>query len=366
MKNFETTLRSMSAGDSAAEWQKPEVVDGMSRLDELAAQGVLFRENIDELATELAEYRTGKKGASHNDELAARDHMLETSNLVHLPWSRELVRYPEQSDHLLLRTARNRNLLTLEEQEALYRDVRPAVFGLSVGSNIVDSLTQAGMGEAYLLADYDRLAPTNLNRIRANMADVGLRKTVIAGRKMAMIDPYIDQLHLNSGYVEAETDEVLREWRPTIIFDEVDNFSVKAMLRRVARELKAPLVMVGDIGDNAIVDVERYDIDENQQPFNGKVPEDIYERLLRNEQLDDMERVEVLLAINGIENISDRLVMSVGDESLSGSVPQLGSTAARGASLAERITRSIALKKDELPSGTYVDNPNSVLGVKPL
>ncbi len=362
--DISTVLRQMSLQDDD-EWRAREI-QSVVQLEDLHNRGVVFRDGLAQIAEELAEYEAGKEAPTSAMREEGEHQLLESSRLMYLPWRNTVVRYPGSDDHFKLRTARNRSLVTSDEQRKLYEDVRPAVFGLSVGSNIVDSLSQAGIGSAYLLADYDRLAPTNLNRIRAAMADIGLRKTTIAGRKLTELDPSIEQTHLTKGYEVGVTDQALREWQPSIIFDEVDDLAIKAMLRRIAAESRVPLVMVGDVGDNAVVDVERYDLNDNQRPFNGKVSADIYERLLRNEELTADDRLTAIVGINGLENISERLIMSVGDPLLSGTVPQLGSTATRGAALAERITRSIALRPTELQSGTYIDNPNTTLSITPL
>lgn len=317
---------------------------------------------IDAIVEDLVEQRVGRTEIapglriSLEDEL--RSHVRATSNWVTFPWLNRVVRYPAKPDHQSLRTWRNRDLVTADEQSRLL-GIRVAVFGLSVGSNIVDQLSHSGIGGSFLIADKDRVSPSNLNRIRASMTDVGLKKTTVAGRKLAQTDPYIEQVHLPDGYVPRVTDSLLEEYRPDLIFDEVDNLAIKAMIRRVAMRLRIPVIMVGDIGDRSVVDVERYDIDENPTPFNGQIPKASYEQLLRDEIRDPREILQLLVALNGPENISERLFASATNPELGG-LPQLGATATAGAALADRIVRAIVLDR-ALASDRYVCNPDATL-----
>lgn len=318
-------------------------------------------ETLDDLVEERLEQRFGRQSVSEEERATARDtislEMSETSNWVYFPWDDRVVRYPSQADHLSIRTWRNKNLVTEEEQQKLAL-AKVAIFGLSVGSNVAAQLAQSGIGGEFLLADADRISPSNLNRMRASMADVGIKKTVFVGRKMAEVDPYIKQTHLGDGYKGIATDEVLEQWSPDIIFDEVDNLSVKAMIRQTAQRLKVPVMMVGDIGERSIIDIERYD-QPGTTPFNGKLTAETYQRLLADNVKDPAEIMQLLVQLNGMENISERLFASATNPELGG-LPQLGSTASAGAAMAERASRAILLG-EELPSGTYIHNPDTTL-----
>lgn len=271
---------------------------------------------------------------------------------VHYPWSDALVRFAEPDVHFDLRTYRNRNLIGKDEQGELRRR-RIAVFGLSVGSNVVDKTVQAGIGDEYLLFDHDRLSPTNLNRIHATMAQVGLLKTTIAGRKMAELDPYVVQRHFTGGY-DGDTDAILRRQPPDLIVEEVDNLEVKARIRSLAKELRVPVVMAGDVGDRSTIDIERHD-DEDVMPFNGKLSSEEAEALSSG-TLPQEHQLNVLIKMLGRENISQVLLDSVllkGKE-LAGT-PQLGTTAAIGGALASVAIREIFLKRTVKSSSNLVD-----------
>lgn len=276
---------------------------------------------------------------------------------VFFPWSRNLVRYPDVEDHRSLRTFRNRDLITAPEQQTLYR-ARIAVFGLSVGSNIVEQLIQLGIGGAYLIADYDRVRPSNLNRIRATMHHVGTTKLDLLACKMSEIDPFIEQVHLPEGYTPDSTTE-LEHFHPTLLIEEVDDLVTKARLRQWARDSHTALITVGDIGERSVIDVERHDLGP-VRPFNGRVKQEVFDRLVAG-QLTAAEERRVLVNIVGPRNLTVRLVNSalrVGSD-LAG-IPQLGSAASAGAAVASVAVRAI-IGQEALRSGSYVLSPRHTL-----
>ena len=71
-----------------------------------------------------------------------------------------------------LRTDRNRNLITAEEQHRLGA-LRIGVVGLSVGHVIAHTLVMQGLCGELRLADFDDLELSNLNRIPATVFDLG-------------------------------------------------------------------------------------------------------------------------------------------------------------------------------------------------
>jgi len=347
-------------------WQQPThyKLDGTADGDFdslLDSNYVSVIDPIEEIIDDLSELRHPNiqtdiaARAQYRSRLA--DLGLSYGEWVHLPWSRTVVRYPEQQDHRDLRTFRNQHLVTAEEQGTL-NEASIAVFGLSVGSNITDQLVQSGIGDTYVLGDFDRLSPTNLNRIRASMGQVGLRKVDIMARKISEIDPYITQHHLHEGYTDAAND-VLDRVQPNIIIEEVDDLSTKARLRAYAAKHATPLVMVTDLGEKSIIDVERHDLEE-VKPFNGKVSQGLFEDLIADE-LSEKEKRSALMKIAGMRHVSPRIIESAMDQNRTlGGLPQLGATAVAGASLANTATREILLGR-KMKSGSYVQSPQRSL-----
>ena len=279
---------------------------------------------------------------------------------VFFPWSGELVRYPEMQEHRSLRTFRNRNLITASEQRLL-AGARIAVFGLSVGSNVVDQFVQVGIGGAYLIGDMDRVSASNLNRMRATMRHVGMAKIDVLACKISEVDPYIEQVHLADGY-GPEAEERLEAFKPNLIVEEVDDLVAKARIRRWASKSHTPLIMVSDIGERSVVDVERHDLG-NVRPFNGRVKEATFNKLADGD-LSPAEERGLLVKIVGPKHLSVRMLQSalqVGKE-LAGT-PQLGSAASAGAAVASVAARAV-IGQEALKSGGYALSPRRMLKLR--
>lgn len=107
------------------------------------------------------------------------------------PWSGRLVHVLPEESFRLVRTDRNRDKITREQQHVLLRR-RVGVIGLSVGSSAALTCAMEGVGGAFRLADFDRLSLSNLNRLRAGVHEIGLEKSVLCARRMYEIDPYLD------------------------------------------------------------------------------------------------------------------------------------------------------------------------------
>ena len=360
-----------TGGDVAAPgtgvWSPPEVIDanepsGAARLQALLHGGDLTAlvDPLEEIASALVDLRPGV-GAEDAERARARAHHLaegtRTGVWVHFPWNRTLVHHPSPQDHLALRTLRNRDLVTAEDQERL-SGARIAVFGLSVGSNVVEQLVRMGIGAAYLLADPDRITPANLNRMRATMADVGSRKTDAMARTISQIDPFAQITLLHDGWSE-DSDHELEVFAPDVVFEEVDDLGVKARLRQWAAAHRCPLMTVSDVGENSVLDVERHDLTRTR-PFNGKVSPAVFERAITGGLVKaDANRMTIRLV--GARNLNARLIRSFTEVGITlAGVPQLSSSANAGAAIASVALREL-LTTGKVRSGRYVLRPRALL-----
>ncbi|GGC66680.1 hypothetical protein GCM10011410_19160 [Hoyosella rhizosphaerae] len=352
-------------------WEAPTVFAGAVRDDQIALTKLLqdrpdiaVVDPVRHIADDLFEFRNPDK----IDNTAARRKFLDAAihdgsewgTWVYFPWKRAIVRFPNPDDHWGLRTFRNRNLITASESEVL-RAATVAVFGLSVGSNIVDQCVQTGIGEKIVMGDTDTVSPTNLNRIRAAMSDVGLPKVVVQARKVSESNPFVEQVHLERGYTPS-SDTVLDEHRPDVIVDEVDDVVSKARIRRYAQSRGIPVVMVADLADKAVIDVERHD-QGNVTPFLGRLSQQEFEMLCEGGGT-EKERRQALVKIVGARHISPKMlasVMQIGT-SLAG-FPQLGSAATAGGALASVVIREIILDR-KMRSGHYVFSPKRILDLQ--
>lgn len=247
---------------------------------------------------------------------------------VYLPWLNLCQHIPLKDDLRRLRTSRNRNLISAQEQLLLYSKTI-FIAGMSVGSNVVEAMVSQGIGGKFVLADMDIIEPSNLNRIRSPLHHVGLHKIEAISRKVWEMDPYIDIIACNEGVNPDVVNQVLTENQIDIIVDEMDSLSMKVLLREVAKERSLPVVMAADDGDDALVDIERYDIHENLALFNGLIPEAVIDRIKQG----PLPRKELGLMIGkyfvGPEHIPLRMfesLMEIGKTLPSW--PQLGGAAA--------------------------------------
>lgn len=178
---------------------------------------------------------------------------------VHFPWNGHTVKTVEKEKYLALKTNRNQDLITKDEQEKL-RNFKVAVLGLSVGSNIAIVLTQAGISNKIVLADFDELDTTNLNRILAGVHQVGVNKCTIAGRRIYEDNPFAEITKLEQGVSEENLRKLLSEGLLDCIVEEIDDMPMKIITRKLAIEYKVPVVMITDNGDGVVLHVERYDL----------------------------------------------------------------------------------------------------------
>ncbi len=178
---------------------------------------------------------------------------------VYYPWLKILVKCVGRTDYFKLKTNRNHDLITPEEQEQ-FSACRIGVFGMSVGSNVAFVLTQAGIANKITIADFDELDTTNLNRIWAGVHQVGLNKAVIAARRIYEDNPFAQVTALTKGITNEKLEALLKRKKLDLIVEEVDRMAMKIEIRRLAMKYRIPVLMVTDNGDSVNLHIERYDL----------------------------------------------------------------------------------------------------------
>lgn len=275
----------------------------------------------------------------------------EWSRYVVYPWRHTVVRTPVDPVFHRLRTARNRFLITDDEQAA-WSTARLAVAGLSVGASVVGVAGLTG-ARRFHLADPDTLGPTNLNRLTGSVCDLGVEKTTLAARRLLEADPYAEVTTWAQGFEPAMAPEFLRspDGRAVdIVIEEMDDLAMKVALRVHTRRAGLPLIMVTDDGDNVILDVERYDVDPDYPLFHGSAGEitDLDTAALR----DPANRVRLAGAIVG-DDVAPRLSQALAEVGRTiPSWPQLGTAASLAGVVGAFAARTIVCG-GELSSGRY-------------
>lgn len=249
-------------------------------------------------------------------------------------------------------TGRNRNLITPDEQKYLQNST-VAFFGLSVGSHAVCSWMMLSRAEKIIICDPDIVAPTNLNRIYASWSDIGKLKTYVCKNRLKNINPYCQIYDYNDKNPTSDRLGKIIGGPPhvNIIIDEIDDIIGKIRLREIAKTKKTPLISAADVGNNVIIDIERYDLQPNTKPFLGRLTESDINKI---PQMTAAERKKMIIKLVGFDANSLRLLKSVREIGKSVPTwPQLGSTATIAGGIIANLIMNIRLGENII-SGRYV------------
>jgi molybdopterin/thiamine biosynthesis adenylyltransferase/nitroreductase len=286
------------------------------------------------------------------EKLLAGTSLHEYGLWVYYPWSGNLVHVLPPDEFQELRLNRNQNKITAAEQRELAGKTI-GVVGLSVGNAIATALAIEGIGGRLKLADFDRLDLSNMNRIRASVHDVGLRKSVLCARQIVEMNPYAD-LHLFNEGLTAENLETFFGDEPALdaVIDECDDIRLKVLLREVARRMGIPVLM--ETSDRGMLDVERFDLEPDRQLFHGLL-DDISASDVPPE-LSSEEKIRFVAPLLGIETLSARSAASMLEigETIS-TWPQLGSEVQLGGASVCAALRKLFLGGTLKSGRRYID-----------
>lgn len=282
-------------------------------------------------------------------------------NWIYFPWSGELVHSLNEEDYFALRTNRNKNLITKEEQEKLYGSCFGFV-GLSIGSHFASGLAYSGIANSMKLAEFDEISTSNLNRLKAGLKDIGVPKIDFISHEIYGINPYADLTLFDQGLKNGSLTSFFETGpRLDAIFEAIDDFQMKIKIRIEARKQKIPVIMLTNLADNLLIDIERYDEDLNLPLFNGLIG-DTPEQIL-NSEITEEKKVEYAIKIVGRQHLTGKVLESLGqiNKTLVGR-PQLFSTVniagGFGAYLARKLILSGGLK-----SGRYFISFDKVINL---
>jgi hypothetical protein len=270
---------------------------------------------------------------------------------VYYPWSRTMVHLLDEKEFVEVRTNRNRNKITPEEQDLL-RSKCIGVAGLSVGQSIALTLAMERVCGEIRLADFDTAELSNLNRIRTGVHNLGLKKTIIAAREIAEIDPFIKVEIFNEGLQEENMEAFFGTDRKLDLYVEVcDGIGMKLISRFRAKELRIPVVM--DTNDRGMLDVERFDLEPDRPILHGRL-----ESFTRNGAIEvtDENRMEIVNAILNFDTLSERMRKSMKEINKTiNTWPQLASSVVLGGAITTDICRRILLGEHQVSGRYYVD-----------
>jgi len=275
---------------------------------------------------------------------------------VYYPWHNTLVHILNEKDFYLVKTARNQNLITKDEQRVL-KKAKIGLAGLNIGNPIALSLVFQGFIN-FKIADNDILELSNLNRLAAGLRliDLGENKALLTKRQILDINPFCKVICYLDGINEENIYDFLVKPRIDIIVEEMDDLLMKIKIRELARKFRIPVIMVTGNGPNVIIDIERYDLNPNIPLLNGYLKNWVVNKIKTSKDLSFMEKIE--LAKNFIQSkfLTKKLIDSFGliGKELVG-IPQIADVSFLRAGVANFFIREILLGKRIL-SGRYLLN----------
>ena len=277
-----------------------------------------------------------KQFSVYSERIEKRVPLYKQGRWVYFPWRGTVTHILEDTAFQEVRTARNKNLITAEEQKKFYNSTI-GIAGLSVGNSIALAIVLQGGGRHLKLADHDTLGLSNLNRIRTSVDNLGLKKVDMTARQIYEIDPYAKIEIFSEGLTKKNIKLFFQDL--DIVIDEIDNLAMKYRIREYAKKYSLPLIMAADNSDGSIVDIERYDIDKNTRFFENRFGPITLEQL---EGLGKIETGEMITKFIGYGNISKRMELSLVEigKTLS-SWPQLGGATFLNGASASFLVRSI-------------------------
>ena len=291
----------------------------------------------------------GQRGRWVEDRIREAGDADAVGRWVHLPWLRTVVHLLEEDDYFDVITDRNRDKITREEQRSL-RAKRVGVVGLSVGGEAAVTVAQEHLCGEMVLADFDGLDLSNLNRLGAGVDDLGRNKAVLVARRIVRLNPYLRLRVLTEGVHDENLDGFLDGL--DLLVEECDGLAMKHRIREEARLRRLNIVFAGD--ERGFLSVEPYGLWPGLEPFHGRVREPQRSREEHPDALSFMKELTVWLG--GWDAISDRSRASLAElgTRLNG-YPQLAGEARYAAGQLAHVARRLLLGERLPPFVGHLD-----------
>jgi len=271
---------------------------------------------------------------------------------VYYPWRNILVHLLDEKEFVEVRTNRNQNKITTEEGEILATK-KIGIIGLSVGKAIALTMATERICGEIVLADFDVIELSNLNRIQTGVHHFNTKKTVVAAREIAEIDPFLKVTCYNEGLTEANINDFFTKDKKLDICIEVcDGLEIKILTRQKAKTLGIPVVM--NSSDRGTTDIERFDLHANLPILHGLIDHLDLDKL--KEAKTTKEKAIYLLPMLGVDTLSKRLqesMLEIGKTITTW--PQLASGVIFGGGICTDVCRRILLNQFSKSGRYFVD-----------
>ncbi len=277
---------------------------------------------------------------------------------VHYPWLNKVVHLLDEDEFIEVRTNRNQYKITPEEENILATKTI-GVIGLSVGKAIALTIAMERICGKLIIADFDTIELSNLNRIQTGVQNFGIKKTVVVAREIAEIDPFLKVTCLHEGLTEENMNEFFfpNNRKMDVCIEVCDGLSTKIFARQKAKEFGIPVVM--DTNDNGMIDIERFDLEPKRPIFHGLI--DHLDVSTINHAKTNEEKLPFVASIIGLDTISPRLKTSFAEVGKSITTwPQLASSVALGGAITCDVSRKILLNQ-LIISGRFFVNIDEII-----
>jgi len=320
-------------------------------------------DEIESQLEELIKLRTPSKKYNSNEFSIEIEKILngtpikEYGNWVHYPWINKLVHVLGEKEFIEVRTNRNKNKITQLEQDKL-KTKKIGIIGLSVGKSIATAIAMERICGELVLADFDIIELSNLNRIQTGIHNFGVNKTTVVAREIAEIDPYLKVTCFNDGLTKDNANDFFtKNGKLDICVEVCDGLYTKIFSREKAKEFGIPVVM--DTNDRGMIDVERFDLEPDKGLFHGFIDHLNLDDI--NEKSTPQEKVPFINSIIGKDTMSNKLKESMCEIGKSiTSWPQLASSVILGGAVTCNVCRRILLNEFK-NSGRYFVDINEII-----
>ncbi len=351
-----------------AEWRPrlyrlPDDRDALSDLFEEDLRIEVFDRIEAQIGELLATRHPGRRLPPEELSAMVREHVERAGKApqtygvwVYYPWSHRLVHLLDEPEFVELRTSRNRDKITQEEQSRLAGS-RVGVVGLSVGQSAALAVALERSCGELRLADFDDVGLSNLNRIRTGVHNLGAQKVVVTAREIAEIDPFLRVVCLKEGLTGDTIERFFHEGgKLDLCLEECDSLAMKVEVRHKARAERVPVLM--ETSDRGMLDVERFDLEPDRPILHGRVGD------VTPAEVAGMSREEAfafVMKIVGEDTVSPRMRASLAQVGRTLCTwPQLASSVVLGGGLIADVARRVLLG-EEVPSGRYFADVDELL-----
>ena len=296
----------------------------------------------------LTEEELNNKITSYLNGLSKEDYGV----WAYYPWLNKAAHLLNEKEFVEVRTNRNQYKITPEEEEILATK-KIGIIGLSVGKAIATTIAMERVCGELVLADFDVIELSNLNRIQTGVFNFNVKKTVVAAREIAEFDPFLKVTCYHDGLTESNiSDFFTKDGKLDVCIEVCDGLTTKIFARQEAKKLGIPVVM--NSSDRGTTDVERFDLDNSLPILHGMVDHLNLEDAKKAKT--NLEKVPFLLAMLGPETSSKRLMESMPEigETIT-TWPQLASGVIFGGGICTDVCRRILLNQFTKSGRYFVD-----------